>query len=126
MKEKAIARVYISMKWRNKRIGKGFSKGELREAGLTPHEARLSNIPIDQRRRTTHLWNTEFLKRRMIIVPLTEIKGIGDVTSKKLKAAGIQDAHDLATGNINKLIELGYSKKTLIKWQADAKKILAS
>ena len=45
------------------RRGKGFSRGELRVAGLTGgDEARLS-IPIDRRRRSTHRVNTETIRR---------------------------------------------------------------
>ena len=45
-----------------KRIGRGFSKGELEAVGLTFKEALRLGIPIDRRRRTTHEWNIEILK----------------------------------------------------------------
>jgi len=45
-----------------KRIGCGFSKGELEAVGLTFKEALKLGIPIDRRRRTTHEWNVEILK----------------------------------------------------------------
>ena len=45
-----------------KRIGRGFSKGELEAIGLTFKEALKLGIPIDRRRRTTHEWNIEILK----------------------------------------------------------------
>jgi len=45
-----------------KRIGRGFSKGELEAVGLTFKEALKLGIPIDKRRRTIHEWNIEILK----------------------------------------------------------------
>ncbi len=45
-----------------KRIGRGFSKGELEAVGLTFKEALRLGIPIDRRRRTAHKWNIEILK----------------------------------------------------------------
>lgn len=41
------------------RVGKGFSIGELREAGLTVCEATDRSIPVDRRRRTSHGANVE-------------------------------------------------------------------
>lgn len=44
------------------RRGRGFSLGELREAGLTPEKARKLGIYVDKRRKTVHPWNVEALK----------------------------------------------------------------
>jgi len=44
------------------RKGRGFSLGELREAGLTPEKARKLGIYVDKRRKTVHPWNVEALK----------------------------------------------------------------
>ncbi|MEN3047814.1 MAG: ribosomal protein L13e [Candidatus Caldarchaeales archaeon] len=45
------------------RGGKGFSRGELKAAGLTVSEARGARIPVDARRRSVHPKNVELLKR---------------------------------------------------------------
>ncbi len=44
------------------RRGRGFSLGELKEAGLTPQLARKLGIYVDKRRKTVHPWNVEALK----------------------------------------------------------------
>ncbi|MCY4395688.1 MAG: hypothetical protein OXC10_11170 [Rhodospirillaceae bacterium] len=44
------------------RTGKGFSSGELEDAGLTVKEAVDRSIPIDRRRRTSHRANVETIR----------------------------------------------------------------
>lgn len=44
------------------RRGKGFSRSELREAGIDPKQARKLGIPVDPRRKTKHDENVKFLK----------------------------------------------------------------
>ncbi len=44
------------------RRGRGFSLGELKEAGFTVEEARRLGIYVDRRRRSVHPWNVEALK----------------------------------------------------------------
>ncbi|MDK2371783.1 MAG: ribosomal protein L13e [Candidatus Korarchaeota archaeon] len=48
---------------KRKRLGRGFSLGELREAGISITEARRKGIPVDRRRKTVHPWNVEALKK---------------------------------------------------------------
>jgi large subunit ribosomal protein L13e len=45
------------------RPGRGFSLGELREAGLTPKEAMRLGLYVDKRRRSVHPWNVEALRK---------------------------------------------------------------
>lgn len=44
------------------RIGKGFSIGELRDAGLAAREATNRSIPIDRRRRSSHRANVDAIR----------------------------------------------------------------
>ena len=46
-----------------KRVGKGFSLGELREAGLTKQQARKLGLRVDKMRKTTHSENVSLLKK---------------------------------------------------------------
>jgi len=45
------------------RQGRGFSPGELKEAGLGVKEARKLGLYVDERRRSTHPENVEALRR---------------------------------------------------------------
>lgn len=47
---------------RRMRIGRGFSKGELKEVGLDVKKARKLGLYIDERRRSIHKENIEMLK----------------------------------------------------------------
>ncbi|HID80460.1 MAG TPA: 50S ribosomal protein L13e [Ignisphaera sp.] len=47
------------------RVGRGFSLGELKEAGISEAIARDLGIPIDKRRRSVHEWNVKALKEFM-------------------------------------------------------------
>ncbi len=58
--EKLIAQVRIG---KRRRDGRGFSNGELRDAGLRKGDAALRLIPIDKRRRTVHRGNVEKLRK---------------------------------------------------------------
>ncbi len=44
------------------RRGRGFSLGELKEAGLTPAQAKRLGIYVDKRRKTVYEWNVKALK----------------------------------------------------------------
>jgi large subunit ribosomal protein L13e len=60
----------IFKKDRKQRFGKGFSREELRNAGLSLTEALKLRIPVDSRRRTTYEENVEAVKafRESIVV----------------------------------------------------------
>lgn len=45
------------------RKGRGFSLGELKEAGLTVEKARAMGLYVDKRRKSIHKENVELLKR---------------------------------------------------------------
>ena len=45
------------------RHGRGFSRGELKKAGLSLKEALRLGIPVDSRRRTLHEENINLIKR---------------------------------------------------------------
>ena len=126
MEEETKPVVYAATREKQIREGRGFSLEEIKRAGLTLHKAKLLEIPIDQRRRTTHLKNVETLKEHLQIpIPLTGIKGIGKSTEEELRKASILDAYDLATADIDTLAEkVSHSKKTLKGWQREAQKLL--
>jgi len=126
VEEKAEAVVYTPT-WRPRpRKGRGFSFGEIRGAGLTPHDARRLGIPVDRRRRTSRPQNVQRLKEDYgAVVPLTEIKGVGATAEKRLMAVDIMDAYDLARADLTDLSKrVRYSEKTLQGWQREAKKLL--
>ena len=55
----------VYRKRRRVRLGRGFSRDELREVGLSLKEARRYGIPIDPRRRTKHEENIEMLRQHL-------------------------------------------------------------
>jgi len=56
------------------REGRGFSKGELKEVGLSPSEAMRLGIPVDKRRRTVHEENVERLRAYLEEAKKTGVK----------------------------------------------------
>jgi predicted flap endonuclease-1-like 5' DNA nuclease len=109
-----------------KRVGKGFSKEELKEVGLSCAEALNLDIPIDTRRSTKHDENMQTLKTRINelkpksltvekkerIFELIKVKGLGSKTAEKLKGAGIETANELAVSNPETIMKVsGISEK---------------
>lgn len=45
------------------RRGRGFSRGELKEAGISLRQAVLIELPVDSRRRTVNAANAKLIKR---------------------------------------------------------------
>ena len=119
---------------RKTRKGKGFSREELREVGLSFSEALKRKIPIDTRRSTKHEENVEILKtvlepivseKEVKIIELTEVKGIGLKTAKKLKEAGIENANELAASSPQRVAEvLGSSETRAAGFIEDAQSLL--
>lgn len=62
------------------RVGRGFSVGELKHAGLTIQLAKQFNVPIDFRRRSVHQSNVENLKKFVEKISVL-------ITAKKTKPA---------------------------------------
>lgn len=63
MNSKIKAMVYSKSK---RRVGKGFSRGELKAVSLTIKEALKLNIPVDERRKTKYEENIETLRRHLL------------------------------------------------------------
>jgi ribosomal protein L13E len=53
----------IFKKYRKQRYGKGFSREELKKAGLSLREAHKLSIPVDSRRKTAHKENVNTIER---------------------------------------------------------------
>ncbi len=121
------------------RKGKGFSRDELREVGVSTTEALKLGISIDRRRSTKHESNvttlkayTKALKRGPAgtdeptrIFELKEVKGIGPITADKLKEAGISNANELAIANPEEVAEaIGCSEERAANFIDDAQSLV--
>ena len=118
---------------RKSRKGKGFSRRELKEIGLSLKQALKLGIEIDSRRSTKHDENVKTLKTYLskgaptpeILVALTEVKGIGQKRFEQLKAIGIDSAKKLAESEPKEIAEkLGVSEKTSSRWIKNANNLL--
>ncbi|MBS7647141.1 MAG: ribosomal protein L13e [Candidatus Bathyarchaeia archaeon] len=76
-----IVRPLVFKKNGKQRTGKGFSLGELKEAGLNKKQALMLRIPVDSRRRTVHTENIENLKK------ILEKEGKSEKTKSKKEEA---------------------------------------
>ena len=111
---------------RKKRAGRGFSREELREVGLSFTDALKLAIPIDTRRSTKHEANVKNLRtyvgelkpkpavteKREKVLEVREVKGVGPKTAKNLREAGIETANKLADSSPESVMKAtGFSRK---------------
>ena len=123
---------------RKTRKGKGFSRGELKEADLSFSEALKQRIPIDTKRSTKHEENVKRLKtyskalrpeppvkKKVRIVELSEVKGVGPKTAENLIEADIRNANKLAASSPQMVAEsIGSSKKRATNLIEEARSLL--
>ena len=129
MKLKAIV-----MRKRRIRVGKGFSRDELKAVGLSVKQALKMGIPVDVRRSTMHEENVETLKSFLAetmkgkeTFDLRKVPGIGEKRAQQLKDIGIDSVEKLARSSPKVLSEkLNVSEKTASRWISSAKEILPS
>ena len=129
MKLKAIVK-----RKRRIRVGKGFSRDELKAVGLNVKQALKMEIPVDVRRSTMHEENVETLRSFLAetmkskeTLDLRKVPGIGEKRARQLKDIGIDSVEKLAKSSPKVLSEkLKVSEKTASRWISSAKEILSS
>ncbi|HDM89239.1 MAG TPA: DUF4332 domain-containing protein [Candidatus Bathyarchaeota archaeon] len=129
MKLKAIVK-----RKRRIRVGKGFSRDELKAVGLSVKQALKMGIPVDVRRSTMHEENVETLSSFLAetikskeTLDLRKVPGIGEKRARQLKDIGIDSVEKLAKSSPKVLSEkLKVSEKTASGWISSAKEILSS
>jgi predicted flap endonuclease-1-like 5' DNA nuclease len=138
---------------RRSREGKGFSRSELKQAGLSFRQALKLEIPADVRRSSEHEENVTALKtylggelkresppqdaaettnlreermrEREAVVDITEVKGIGPKLSEKLAEAGIKNANELASSSPKEIAEaIGSSEERASNLIEEARSLL--
>ncbi len=119
---------------RKSRKGRGFSRKELNEVGLSLKQALALGIPIDPKRSTQHRENVETLKTHLtadaattaVAFGLIAVKGIGQKKSVQLKAAGFDSLTKLAESEPKQIMDaVGASEKTVARWIEEAQRILS-
>ena len=129
MKLKAIVK-----RKRRIRVGKGFSRDELKAVGLSVKQALKMGIPVDVRRSTMHEENVEALRSFLAetmkckeTLDLRKVPGIGEKRAQQLKDIGIDSVEKLAKSNPKVLSEkLKVSERTASRWISSAKEIISS
>ena len=58
-------RIIVHKKSGKEREGKGFSREELKKAGISPKQALHAGLPVDVRRRTVHDENVKLVKQQL-------------------------------------------------------------
>jgi len=115
------------------RKGKGFSRGELKEVGISLKQALKLGIQIDPRRSTKHGENVKTLKTYLskevpppkTLVGLTEVEGISQKGFEQLKAIGRDSVKKLAESDPKEIAQkLEVSEKTSSRWIKDVNNLL--
>jgi predicted flap endonuclease-1-like 5' DNA nuclease len=136
------------VKTRNRRPGRGFSRGEVRQAGISGYQIKVMGVRVDKRRKSVHPANVERLremakgikppasktrkarakvpsKPKKAAVPLTDIPGLGPKRAEQLASAGVKSAQDIVGKDAEKLSKAsGVPQKTLEKYIEEGKKLL--
>jgi large subunit ribosomal protein L13e len=135
-----------------RRPGRGFSKGEIAQAGLEPYLLKTLGVRVDHRRKSVHGANVAALKEmaKSAEVPgrkqkktkvqrakktsprkeepgvvLTDIPGLGPKRADQLASAGVKTIKDLVEKDLDALSKAsGVPKKTLEKYIQEGKKLL--
>lgn len=131
---------------RKLKAGRGFSLGELQDAGLNVHEAKRLSLRIDRRRKTIHTENVTAIKNyvkelkekgkkkkekeapklpeeaeKAAITELTKIEGINKKLAKKLFELKIDSLDALSSAKAKSLAKkLGVSETKVAFWIEDA------
>jgi len=84
-----VKRPKVSEKRGRRSLGKGYSPGELKKAGLSMSEAVKLHVAVDPRRKTAHDENAEALKTF-----LQEKKAVAKKKKRKRKSKSSSRAND--------------------------------
>jgi large subunit ribosomal protein L13e len=79
----------VSEKRGRRSLGKGYSPGELKKAGLSMSEAVKLHVAVDPRRKTAHEENVEAIKTF-----LQERKAVAKTKKRKRKSKSLGSAND--------------------------------
>ena len=115
-----------------------YRRNELKEVGLSLTEALKQGIPIDIRRSTKHKENVETLRRtikelkpeppkkkKIEIIKITKVKGIGPKTAEQLKKARIKSANELAASSPETIAKaIGSSEERASRFIENANSLL--
>jgi replicative superfamily II helicase len=115
----------ISSKDARPRRGRGFTRGEIKEVGLTVQEARNMGLIVDLRRKSAYSENVDILKQYLIemeefikhimeseeaavapsstVSDLASLKGVKKADAEALFSAGIKSIEDLAYCEMDKV-----------------------
>ncbi|NOZ76974.1 MAG: hypothetical protein GXO65_04715 [Euryarchaeota archaeon] len=131
------------------RPGRGFSIGELTQAGLTRRQVKALALRVDRRRRSVHQVNVDALKemakgvkapprkkkpgkakaakpapKKQKATPLKAIPGLGPKREEQLASAGVKSVEDLLARDPAEVSEAsGIPKATVEKFIKEGRKL---